>query len=372
MKMYNSTNDFEQIVIQERPLIDVRAPIEFEKGAFLNAVNLPLMNNEERRLVGTCYKEEGNKAAVQLGHQLVSGATREARIDAWEAHIKKHPETMLYCFRGGLRSEISQDWIFHRTGKNIIRLEGGYKAFRNYLINNLDPQEQKSTPILLAGYTGSGKTLLLKRIENSIDLEGLAHHRGSSFGRQIVAQPTQITFENNLAYKLIQHRNKAFRYLIVEDESKNIGKCMIPKPLYEYFNQGHLILLSIPFEERVKNTLNEYVIQSQSDYIKLFGNELGLSEWSNYISTSMKKIKNRLGGDLHQRVVKTFEQACKEQIFSGNQESHKTWIEILLREYYDPMYDYQSKKIQKPVLFKGDGEDVLQYLRNFHSERLLT
>lgn len=369
--MINTCKDLERIVIQEVPLIDVRAPIEFEKGAFVNAVNLPLMNNEERHLVGICYKEKGNAEAVKLGHQLVSGLTREKRIDAWTQHLNKYPNSILYCFRGGLRSEISQNWIFEATGKKINRIQGGYKSFRNYLISNLSPQGQKSTPILIGGYTGSGKTLLLKKLNNSIDLEGLAHHRGSSFGKYITPQPTQINFENNLAYKLIQHKNQGFRYLILEDEGENIGKCLIPKTLYEYFNHGYLILLYVPFEKRVDNTFDEYVIKSQTDYCQEFKDEQGLAEWFNYISNSIGKIKKRLGGDLYLRIMKAFELAYNQQLLSGNRNPHKAWIELLLKEYYDPMYNYQIQKNTKQILFRGTPGEVRDHLENLYSEKRL-
>ncbi|KJS88145.1 MAG: tRNA 2-selenouridine synthase [Peptococcaceae bacterium BICA1-8] len=367
--MTSTSNDFERIVIQEIPLIDVRAPIEFKKGTFLNAINLPLMNDDERHLVGIQYKENGNEEAVKLGHHLVSGEKRQARVDAWTSHLNKHPNSMLYCFRGGMRSSISQEWIYAATGKEVTRLEGGYKAFRNYLISKLSPSEQNSTPILLGGNTGSGKTLLLKNLENSIDLEGIAHHRGSSFGRYVTPQPTQINFENNLAYALIQHKHQAYRYMILEDESPNIGRCFIPQPLFEYFNSGLFVLIELPVEERVNITMDEYVVESQAYYLELFGEDQGLLEWYNYISDSINRVKKRLGGDLYKRIMASFELAYKEQVLSGSNCLHKNWIEILLKEYYDPMYEYQIQKKSKIILFRGNTDEVLGYFKTFYSGR---
>lgn len=355
--------NFEKIVNEVIPLIDVRAPIEFEKGSFINAINLPLMRDEERRLVGICYKEKGNEAAVTLGHQLVSGEIREERILAWKQHLDKHPNSMLYCFRGGLRSQISQQWIAETTGKEIERLDGGYKAFRNYLIEALEPSQQKSNPILLGGCTGSGKTILLRRLKNAIDLEGLANHRGSTFGRNVTPQPTQINFENNLAYALIQHKHKAFSSMILEDEGKNVGKCMIPKGLVEYFKSGELVILEVPLEERVHNTMMEYVLESQEQFIKLYTQEQGQKEWANYIKSSLERIQNRLGGERSKQVMGLFEQGCKEQIGSGSFELHKKWIEVLLRDYYDPMYLHQIQNTTQKIVFKGNAEEVLAYLK---------
>ncbi len=359
-----ANKDFEKIVIEEIPLIDVRAPVEFHKGAFKNAVNLPLMNDEERHLVGICYKEKGSEEAVKLGHKLVSGETRQKRIDAWANFINKHPDSMLYCFRGGLRSKISQEWIYGATSKEIKRIEGGYKAFRNYLITALEPSEQKATPILLGGNTGCGKTILLRKLDNSVDLEAIANHRGSSFGRHITSQPTQIDFENNLAHALIKHKHKYYRHIIVEDEGSNIGKCFLPKTLFEYFKSGKLVIIDLPFEERVAITMKEYVIQSQEDYSKEFGEEQGIAEWSDYITESMKKIKKRLGGDRYKCVIDAFELACKEQIYSSRRNLHKNWIEILLKEYYDPMYNYQMQQNSDKILFRGNADEVLAYLGN--------
>ncbi len=365
--MITHTNrDFKGIVTGEIPLIDVRAPLEFKQGAFINAVNLPLMNDEERHLVGTCYAKKGSDEAVKLGHELVTGEKRQERIEAWVSFITQNPEGMLYCFRGGLRSQISQRWIFEATGKKVMRLEGGYKAFRNFLLNALNPDMQKSIPVLLGGYTGSGKTQLLKSLNNSIDLEGISNHRGSSFGGQLTPQPTQISFENDLAYALIQHEQEAYKYMILEDEGTNIGKCRIPEPLYQYFNLGELVLLELPFDQRVQNTMNEYVIQSQKEYVTTFGEEQGLSEWYAYISSSMSKLKKRLGGERYKRLVNLFEFAYNQQMIFGNSVSHEKWIDMLLKEYYDPMYEYQIQKNVEKIVFRGKPQEVVEYLTDLN------
>jgi len=359
------SNDFKRIVIQEIPLIDVRSPIEFKKGAFLNAINLPLMTDEERHLVGICYKEQGNEAAVKLGYQLVSARKQEARVNAWASQLYKYPDSIFYCFRGGLRSQISQEWIYSATGMSIPRLEGGYKAFRNYLLSELNA-EQISSPILLGGYTGSGKTILLKELGNSIDLEGIAHHRGSSFGEYITPQPTQIDFENNLAYALIQHKNKGYRYMILEDEGSHIAKCIIPKPIAFYFNRGDLVLLDRPLDERVSITMNEYVLQSQVSFLDVYGEDQGIFLWYNYMSASINRLKKRLG-DKFKHVINSFELAYNEQKQSGSYDMHKYWIETLLKEYYDPLYLHQIQKTTKRILFRGNHEEVLAYFKTYCS-----
>jgi tRNA 2-selenouridine synthase len=364
----STTNQFKQIVVENTPLIDVRAPIEFEKGAFQHSVNLPIMNNEERHLVGTCYKAQGNEAATQLGYKLISGEIKQTRINDWVTYINAHPNTMIYCFRGGSRSRISQEWIQEATGREILRLEGGYKAFRNYLMDYLTPEYQTATPIILGGYTGSGKTILLNKLENAIDLEGIANHRGSSFGNHASEQPSQISFENNLAYALIQHQAKGYRYLILEDEGTNIGKRFIPKPLVNYFRSGKFVLLDIPLEERMMMTRNEYVVQAQKEYIDLYGIGSGLQNWQDYIITSLNKAHKRLGDERYTRIFKTFTEAYHVQLQTGNLEKHLEWIQILLQEYYDPMYQYQMERNNQKVIFKGDATEVYDYLKLFNEK----
>ncbi len=359
-----TTNEYNRIVIEEIPLIDVRAPIEYNKGAFFNSVNLPLMDDKERHLIGICYKEKGSEAAIKLGHELVSGDIREARINAWVSYFEKHPDSIIYCFRGGSRSSITQQWITETTGNYIPRLEGGYKAFRNYLLNTLEPAEQISKPVILGGYTGSGKTIFLKAFDNSIDLENIAHHRGSSFGQHIKPQPTQINFENNLAYALVQHKHKGHKYMLLEDEGRHVGRCFIPQLLVEFFNNGSLVILDVSFEERVQNTVTEYVVEAQAEYIEEFGTEHGLLEWFKYINNSINKMQKRLGGECHKRILSSIDYAFKEQLLTGDIKSHANWIEILLQEYYDPMYLYQISNKSKKISFRGNSTEVIAYLNS--------
>ncbi len=360
---YPVINDFKKIVLENIPLIDVRAPIEYEKGAFLNSFNLPILDNEERHIIGICYKEKGNEEATKLGYKLVSGKVKEDRLNSWIEFIKSNPSTMLYCFRGGSRSRIAQEWITDALGKEIYRLEGGYKAFRNYLISSLSIENQNYKPIVLTGFTGSGKTIVLKEIENSIDLEGIANHRGSSFGAHANPQPTQINFENNLAYSLIKCKEKGFKHIIFEDEGKNIGKNFIPQDFFNYFHSGNVVFLESSLEERVENTLKEYVIDSQIEYINKFGEELGLSEWFNYIFSSMDRVKKKLGGDRFKVVLDELNLAYKNQLSTNSVDFHKGWIEVFLKEYYDPLYKYSLEKIEDKIIFRGSSKEVTDFFK---------
>ena len=363
MRDLSITNDFKSIVLNDIKLIDVRAPIEYEKGAMLNSINLPILSNEERHIIGICYKEKGNEDATKLGYKLVSGSVKEERVNSWVKHFRENPSTMIYCFRGGSRSTIAQSWIYEAIGQDIVKLEGGYKAFRKYLINTFEPENIKSKPLVLTGYTGSGKTILLNKLKNSIDLEGIAHHRGSTFGHFITPQPTQINFENSLAYSLIKHEDKKYKYMILEDESKNIGKNYIPKGFYDHFHNGDVIFLNAAVEERVENILEEYVINGQRDHIEsLKHRDLGLESWLNDMVASIEKVKGRLGGDRMKLIIEEIKLAYKIQTETGCIDRHRNWIELFLTNYYDPMYKYCIDKSNRNVIFKGNSREVVEYI----------
>ncbi len=354
------TDDFRSVVLQARPLIDVRAPVEFDKGAFPTSTNLPLLNDEERRLVGIRYKEAGNSEAVKLGHQLIQGEVKAARVEAWKAFIRQHPDAYLYCFRGGQRSKISQEWLAE-AGITIPRLKGGYKAFRNYLLNESLRISSETAPLIIGGRTGSGKTLLLRKLDNAIDLEGLANHRGSSFGRFTTPQPSQIDFEDQLAYQLIRFEADGHRQLVIEHESHNIGRVYIPKPVFENFQKGNLVILETPLEERVRITFDEYVTAALVEYGSHFG-ERGGRQWFDDMNSGLDRIRKRLGSERYLQLKSILENAFAQQQKNGDTQGHKEWIEILLRDYYDPMYDYQISKSPLPVLFRGKAEAVLDFV----------
>src|SRR5690554_2823912 len=186
--MRENTDDYRSLFLRGVPMMDVRAPIEFSKGAFPEVVNHPLMDDEERRKVGTCYKEQGQAAAITLGHELVNGDLKDARVAAWKAFVEANPNGYLYCFRGGLRSQLVQQWLAE-AGVEYPRVIGGYKAMRRYLIDSLDEAVRDCPLVLVAGMTGTGKTEVISALDNGVDLEGCAHHRGSSFGRHATPQP---------------------------------------------------------------------------------------------------------------------------------------------------------------------------------------
>lgn len=354
-------DDFKSIVLNKTPLLDVRAPVEFKNGSFFNACNLPIMSDEERRLVGICYKNEGNAKAIELGHKLVSGDVKEQRVQAWCDFIQANPSALLYCFRGGQRSKITQTWLQER-GIEIPRLKGGYKAFRNFLLKEIETSLKHLKPLILGGKTGSGKTIFLKRFQNFIDLEALANHRGSAFGQKITPQTTQIDFENALAYELIQKREAGFKTLLFEDEGKHVGSVFMPESFIAAIADAPLVILESSLESRIEITLEEYVVQAQKNY-EAAGFEEPFKAWQQSIKNAMKKIERRLGYEKHAIVSSLFEAALGEQLQNGSFLGYKEWIEYLLRHYYDPMYDYQIKKRSHRVLFCSDASEVEAFIK---------
>ena len=368
--MESLTEDFLSIVLNEIPLLDVRAPVEFAKGAFKNAANIPILEDEERHLVGIEYKNRGNAAAVELARQLIKEEGKQERTQKWLKWLNSHPDAILYCFRGGQRSRIAQEWLAE-AGYEITRIKGGYKAFRHYLIDESIKISEKIDTLIIGGRTGSGKTLLLEKLNNAIDLEKLANHRGSSFGGYAKGQNTQIGFENDLAYELLQKYHAGIRQIVIEHESKNIGRCYMPQEVYNNLMQGKLILLTAPMEKRVEITHKEYVQNAIEEYTKEFGEETGVEKWCEHTLFRLKKIKKRLGDLRYRTLAAIFENAIQTYKTNGSMEEFKEFIEILLRDYYDPMYDYQIEKTSQEIIFQGNETEVLNFLQEFYSRSFL-
>jgi tRNA 2-selenouridine synthase len=354
--------DFRHLVIEDVPLLDVRAPIEFYQGHFPHAVNHWLIDDEERDQIGKQYKHLGPDAAVDLGHELVTGQNKAERIAAWKAFAEQHPDGVLYCFRGGMRSKISQQWLYEETGILTPRIKGGYKALRRFLIDELEVSSQEVNPIVLGGRTGVGKTLLLHQLSPMVDLEGLAWHRGSAFGNHATPQPRQISFENALSIELIKIRAAGNPAFVVEDEHRNVGSCFMPDNIRDKFRDSPLILLEATLDERVAITHQEYIHEALAEHVALYGEEEGFAKWAEYLLSSLDKIKKRLGAVRHAELRTVLENAIAIQHNHGEFEAHREWIGELLGNYYDPMYDYQIQSNEKQIAFKGDREAVIDYL----------
>ncbi|MFU0929423.1 tRNA 2-selenouridine(34) synthase MnmH [Kluyvera cryocrescens] len=357
----NNGTDYCAILRAETPIIDVRAPVEFAQGAMPAAVNLPLMNDEERAAVGTCYKREGADAALALGHKLVAGDTRQQRIAAWLDACRDAPNGYLCCARGGQRSHITQSWI-KEHGTDYPLIVGGYKALRQAAIKATE-ELVRHPIILIGGCTGNGKTPLVRQQPQGIDLEGLAHHRGSSFGRTLNAQFSQATFENHLATALLQgaHEQDRVRW-VLEDEGRMIGANHLPECLRDRMAQSPIAVVEDPFDLRIERLREEYFTRMHHDFFAAYGEELGWQEYSAYLHHGLFAIRRRLGLQRFAELTATLDASLAEQRRSGSTEAHFAWLVPLLNEYYDPMYRYQLEKKADKIVFRGTSEDVVSWL----------
>ena len=364
------TDDYADLLREARPLLDVRAPVEFSEGTLPHARNLPLMEDREREQVGIRYKEAGQAAAIELGHELVGGEVRDARIAQWVDFVNRHPDARLYCSRGGLRSRIAQEWL-HEAGVTIPRVEGGYKSLRRFVLDELIESLIPRLPLLVvAGRTGTGKTRFLHQLPNPVDLEGLAAHRGSSFGRTLTPQPTQASFENALATALYQAHDRGGP-IHVEDEGRLIGRRMLPVSLQNRLAASPRIMLEQPFETRVENILEDYVIDMSQAFMDRDGPEAGFEAFREFLLDALGRIRKRLGGLRHQQLESVMRDALIRQWQSGDLERHRDWIRTLLTDYYDPMYDYQLGQGDGRVLKQGGFEELIEWASEAGSQHVI-
>jgi len=361
--MRANTADFSQIFLNGLPMMDARAPVEFSKGAFPGVLNLPLMNDLERQQVGTCYKQRGQEAAIKLGHQLVSGAVKTERIAAWAEFARANPDGYLYCFRGGLRSHTVQQWL-KEAGIDYPLVLGGYKAMRSFLLETTEQALAQCNFVIVGGLTGTGKTEVLAQLDNALDLEGHANHRGSSFGKRVSPQPVQIDFENRLAIDLLKKRHAGHTQFVLEDESRMVGSCTLPLGLHQGMQSYPLIWLEDSLEGRVTRILADYVTNLCADFVAVHGAEQGFALFGERLQQSLSNIVKRLGGERYQRLAVSMNAALAEQQRSGAVELHREWIAGLLSEYYDPMYAFQQESKGQRIEFSGEQAAVLDYLRD--------
>ncbi len=289
-------------------IIDVRSPKEFSQGHIPGAYNLPLFSNEERALVGTCYKQKGKEPAIKIGLEIVGPKMASFIEDAQK--ISPNKQILVHCWRGGMRSS-SMAWLLELTGFDVSILKGGYKAYRNFALAIFNEDYKLK---ILGGKTGSGKTQLLHQMNKLgiqiIDLEAIAHHKGSAFGKiGHDAQPTSEQFENNLAMAL-QTLN-AKKKIWLEDESKGIGKCFIPMNFWQKMRLAPLFVVSINDEKRIENLLKDYGNANKEE-----------------LAEPIKNLEKRLGNEKMKEALKNLEEGDLKAV-----------TKIMLY-YYDKTYDY--------------------------------
>ncbi len=358
------TDDYRYLFLNDIPMMDMRAPVEYKKGAFPGAENIPLLDDDQRQAVGTCYKQKGQDEAIKLGWQIATPEIRSLRIAAWKDFIQRHPDGYLYCFRGGLRSRTSQQLI-KEAGIDYPLINGGYKAMRRFLIDELDNNCLDMPLTLISGRTGSGKTLAIAQLAHAIDLEGLAKHRGSAFGRQLQPQPSQIDFENAVSIAIMKQRHQHNGSIFAEDEGRLIGAVSMPLSLKARMNEAPLAILETPIAERIEIVLADYITDAQPQYLQHFGEDEGRLKFREQILGNLQRIRKRLGGDRFTQMNAQFQDALDQLDNTGNAEGFKPGIESLLLDYYDPMYDYQQSKREGRQVFRGERAELIQWAEDY-------
>jgi tRNA 2-selenouridine synthase len=312
-----------------RILIDVRSPSEFQKAHIPGAVNLPLFSDEERAIVGTAYKQESPEKAMLLGLEFAGKKMRFYVEQA--AFISPERKILVHCWRGGKRSE-SMAWLLSLAGFDVQVLKGGYKNYRQYVLNYFCIQEPKF--IVIGGQTGIGKTYFLHQLallgEQIIDLEQLANHKGSAFGSLgQEPQPTVEQFENLLfeVYRKLDQSKRIF----IENESHLIGSCVIPREVFNQMKHYYYFHITIPFLERVDRLVQNYAIYPKEALAERF-----------------KKIKNKLGGDQLKKALEFLEQ----NDFGA--------AAVIALQFYDKTYQYGFENNSTPhkLILEFDHADT--------------
>ncbi|MEO6329577.1 MAG: tRNA 2-selenouridine(34) synthase MnmH [Ginsengibacter sp.] len=315
---------------QEHPVLDVRSPSEFIHAHIPSAYSLPLFNDEERKIVGTTYKQQSRQQAIKTGldyfgikmrkmveevESLMAGRWSLAEKKAQAINDQRSTNIVLiHCWRGGMRST-ALAWLLDLYGHKVYTLAGGYKAFRNWVLQQFNTEYNLK---ILGGYTGSGKTILIEAMRRLgkpvINLEALANHKGSAFGALgEKPQPSQEMFENILALELYSKASHAAEGLEeplwMEDESKRIGELNIPKSLWDQMRSSPVYFIDIPFEQRLSYLVKTYGTLKKDELLNAIG-----------------RIQKRLGGLETKNAVKYLSENDIRESFS------------ILLKYYDKCY----------------------------------
>ncbi|MBL7870129.1 MAG: tRNA 2-selenouridine(34) synthase MnmH [Cyclobacteriaceae bacterium] len=311
---------------KELPVVDVRSQSEFQQGHMRKAINIPLLNNEERIAVGTDYKQQGQQEAIRTGFKLVG--PRLSDIISETERLIPNKELLVHCWRGGMRSKNFCQFV-EVAGLKTRSLMGGYKAYRSLALESF---KKPFNLIMLTGCTGSGKSEVLHALklkgEQVLDLEGLANHKGSAFGGLFMPpQPTTEQFQNDLFEEilLLDHEKRIW----VEDESIAIGKIFLPADFWRTMNRAPLVKMDVTKEIRVQRLVNEYGTADREEFLSIMG-----------------KITTKLGGQHYNH--------AKERLLTGD--IHST-IDILLT-YYDKAYLRSIEKRNSQLKFSLDWDGI--------------
>lgn len=356
-----SAEQFSSLFLADIALMDVRAPVEFCAGAFPASKNLPLLDDQQRHLIGTEYVKHGQSAAIDLGLHLATSDVRTQRIASWQQFIADNPDGYLYCFRGGLRSKTTQQWLADE-GIHYPLIEGGYKALRRYLLKQLTRLCEQGNIILLSGATGAGKTELIDARLSAVDIEGRANHRGSAFGKTFEPQPAQIDWENQVIIDWLRCEARSDAPVLIEAESHLIGRIHLPKTLQEAMARAPVLLLQTNMANRVERLYQEYVEHSLRHY--RVGSDDPYMALHDDALDSLQRIKKRLGGVKFQHMSKLLIHATSLLREHGDSTGFYQLIEALLTDYYDAPYRHYQAKSESRIVLRGSRSEIIDWLES--------
>ena len=309
------------------PVLDVRSPSEYAHAHIPGAISFPLFTDDERKQVGTTYKQVSRENAIKIGldyfgtrmRSMVETAERIAQdhYGTYTASEREKPAILVHCWRGGMRSAAIA-WLLDLYGFRVYTLAGGYKAYRHWVLQQL----AKPIPYrVIGGYTGSGKTDIIAHLQKNghqvLNLEEIAKHRGSAFGALGMGnQPSQEFFENQLAANLYRFDHN--KPVWTEDESRRIGNLNIPESLWNHIRRAPVYFANVPMEERLSRIVAGYGKFRQDE-----------------LAANIVRIKKRLGGVATRDAL--------GHLIEGN---HRACFEILLR-YYDKFYKHDIEVRRK-------------------------
>jgi len=306
--------------LDDAVLIDVRSPKEYSEAHITNAINLPILTDEERAHVGYVYKnanpEEAKLLAVKYGSNKVSDIFQK-----FVSLYSNNKKIIFYCARGGMRSEVIAS-IIDSLGYKVYKLEGGFKAYRNFIVNSLPRVNEDVKYIVLHGKTGVGKTKLLNKLKHLnydvLNLEEGANHRGSILGSVGLGKSNSQKYFETYIYENLKNRKN--NLVFVEDESKRVGNAFIPDSVANSMKNGYHILIEMPMEERIRILKDEY---------------LGFENVNEEIKECILQLDRRLGKNFIDKLSELLDKKNYDEL-----------AQILNEKYYDPLYEKSIKQYE--------------------------
>ncbi len=341
--------------------MDVRAPSEYQRGTLYGAQNLPLLDDKQRELIGTEYAQNGQQAAIELGHAQVTAELKQSLLRSWTEFTRNNSEGYLFCFRGGLRSTITQQWLSD-AGVIYPKVIGGYKAMRQFLLEQFEQLAHSGNMLVLAAPTGSGKTHLIQSLSQSVDIEGMALHRGSAFGSLFVEQPSQASWENTVAAEWFRVARASAAPVMFESESHLIGRISLPAFFQNALRDAPVVELITPDCDRIRQIREDYITTAMNAFRVAHSEDESLAKLEQFISDNLGRIQRRLGGEKYQRLVALVPSAVNEIRLNLATESMDEIVRTLLHDYYDPLYAHKMLGREEQVVFSGSAAEIRDWL----------